>query len=69
MWLSFNGSTNTAAWKGNFVGEELYSHTNDTGVDFDAFENINLAHSSQYVSVREELLALLRQRFDSVNYQ
>jgi hypothetical protein len=45
------------------VGEELYSHEGDDGKDFDAFENENLAAQPAHKATRDELFAMLREKF------
>lgn len=62
-WLAFDGATNTAGWDDPraLIGEELYAHANDTGVDFDAFENVNVV--TENTVVRDELMQRLRARF------
>lgn len=63
VWLGFDGATSRGKWDdvNEIVGEELYSHANDTGTDFDAFENANVV--DQNPLVRQQLMALLRARF------
>jgi iduronate 2-sulfatase len=60
-WMKFDGVNNSGLWDEPLVGEELYSHANDAGTDFDAFENVNVVE--QNADVRQELMALLRKRF------
>jgi iduronate 2-sulfatase len=69
-WLKFNGAENKATWStrneqnNNVIyGEELYDHLNDTGIDFDKYENINV--NKQYPEVSKRLFHVLKNQFDS----
>ena len=64
VWVAFNGTRN----RGNFSavhGEELYTHVGDTGTDFDAFENTNLATDDATKPTRQTLNALILEQFDT----
>lgn len=79
VWLPFNGTANRGIWlpaavhaagakgKATAVGdarmEELYSHHDDTGDDFDAFENENVATQPGMAAVCTQLYEQLRQRW------
>lgn len=68
MWLAFDGKRNRGDWAGlpaSLHGEELYAHKGDTGADFDAFENENVAASQANAPMVRELRQLLRTRFDT----
>jgi len=48
-----------ANWNSTGVMKELYSHTNDTGIDFDAMdEPVNLAYNNAHEKAREAMHAL-----------
>lgn len=57
-WMHWNG---TAAVWDKVVGEELYDHTGDTGLDTDAFENKNLASDKDHASILAAHAAILKQ--------
>ena len=72
VWLKFNGVENNAIWSTTsssnnndniLYGEELYDHLNDTGVDFDKYENINV--NKQYPDICKMLFEVLKNQFDS----
>ena len=44
--------------------EELYPHTGDTGTDFDAFENANMADDPAHAATKQKLLAVAIQQWD-----
>ena len=44
---------------------ELYAHDGDTEMDYDAFENVNLATNASYDHTVKELLALLEATWDN----
>ena len=71
-WLKFDGVKNAAIWSTidndddhNLVvhGEELYDHLNDTGVDFDKYENVNV--NKQYPNICKRLFQELKDEFDT----
>ena len=71
-WLKFDGVKNAAIWSTidndddhNLVvhGEELYDHLNDTGVDFDKYENVNV--NKQYPNICKRLFQVLKDEFDT----
>ena len=61
LWLPWNGTALSAAWDSAEYEEELYSHGGDISMDFDAYENVNLASSNPGVS--KQLRARLRNFF------
>ena len=65
--LKFDGKGNRAIWPSSnddgCFGEELYDHEHDTGVDFDAYENENIA--TVHPDVCKELFKVLRNEFSS----
>jgi len=67
VWLKFDGKGNRAIWPSSnddgCFGEELYDHEHDTGVDFDAYENENIA--TVHPDVCKELFKVLRNEFSS----
>lgn len=63
VWLTFNGTANRADWAGKLLGEELYSHAGDSGVNFDGFENINMAPDPKTAATRKTLFERLLKRF------
>ena len=46
-------------------GVELYAHTGDTEMDYDAYENANLATVAAYNATMQELLSLLESTWDN----
>ena len=66
-WLDFNGTKNRAEWSlipSSLHGEELYTHIGDKNENFDEYENENVASYSQYKNVRDELLNVLKEKFE-----
>ena len=61
-WLKWNGADLTVQWDG-VLGVELYDHSNDTGMSFDSFENVNVAHQTEYAAIVKEHHALLLAEF------
>jgi iduronate 2-sulfatase len=67
-WLDWDGQKLQGKWSAgpSFYAEELYSHTNDTGSDHDAYENENVAADAKHKAVKEQLWGMLRARFPSI---
>jgi hypothetical protein len=66
-WLDFNGEKNRAEWSllpNSLRGEELYNHIGDTNSNYDEYENENVASYSQYKNIRDELLNVLKEKFE-----
>lgn len=61
-WLTWNGQNLTVEWQ-NVLGVELYQHANDDEQDFDEFENVNVAHQSQYSDIVKAHHAMLLKQF------
>ncbi|XP_065191297.1 iduronate 2-sulfatase-like [Sycon ciliatum] len=57
-WLKWNGTRLHGEWS-DVVGVELYDHAGDTGTDFNAFENENLAAEPSMQAVVKEMHVLL----------
>ena len=63
VWLKFDGVRNEAIWPSKdadierkeslLLGEELYDHAGDTGVNFDKYENVNV--NTQYPDICKKL--------------
>lgn len=65
-WLAWDG-TRCVARFGTSLGIELYAHDNEPlyPVDFDATENVNVAHVAANAPTVKALRAKLRARFDT----
>ena len=61
-WYRWNGASLTPNWS-DVVGTELYSHSGDDGVDFDAFENVN--QEADFPQVTDDLREALRFLIDN----
>ena len=56
-WKPFNASDTGVKY-------ELYDHSGDTEVDFDAFENVNLATDPGHLNLLKAMDALLMENWD-----
>lgn len=62
-WLPWDGAKESPRWQPEAV--ELYDHQGDDGSDFDAFENVNLAHATSHTRVVRDLARTLRRSFST----
>ena len=59
LWVKWDGAKLAPIWDA-VVGEELYDHDGDDGMDTDGFENVNLvddAHADVRAQMRASLFA------------
>ena len=59
LWVRWDGATKSPKWS-QVVGEELYDHLDDDGMNTDRFENVNLvddAHADVRAQMKASLLA------------
>ena len=61
-WLHWDPETLAADWTVPFA-VELYDHEDDDGLDYDKYENANLAGTPRLATVQASLAAELRQAF------
>lgn len=63
IWLHWDSTDKQPKWDKMVPnGEELYDHSNDDGMDTDAFENENLADDKKYANIKEQLKQALMNR-------
>eukprot|EP00928_Gymnodinium_smaydae_P014135 TRINITY_DN15129_c0_g2_i1.p1 TRINITY_DN15129_c0_g2~~TRINITY_DN15129_c0_g2_i1.p1 ORF type:complete len:745 (+),score=46.39 TRINITY_DN15129_c0_g2_i1:63-2297(+) len=62
-WRRWNGPSEKPDWSTEPVAVELYDHQNDSGGDFDAFENLNLAQDEAHKRTKRSLANLLKDMF------
>lgn len=65
-WGAFNFSSGSPCWNDDNASLELYDHTLDDGLDFDAYENINVANDPEYSATLIRLQKQLQENWDSV---
>ena len=53
------------SWGAFAVPSELYNHTGDTGTDFDAFENVNLAGVPELAATQTAMRKILLDHFQN----
>ena len=61
-WKKWDGATLTPLW-GASLGVELYDHRGDDGMDFEAWENVNLAAVPEWSKIAANLSAALAKQF------
>lgn len=65
VWLYWDGEHLKGDFGRSPIGVELYKHKGDSGADFDAFENVNLAGDPAYKDVRNQLYEIAESHWKS----